>query len=133
VNVTPALGWVIVYVPDVRAALRFYEQAFGLRTGYLDPPASFGRLETGPTALAFATEKRAASELRGPFRPGRADEPPANIEICLVFDDPAGAYERAVAAGCRAVAQPEPKPHGQTTGFVRDPYGTLIELASPLA
>jgi hypothetical protein len=43
------------------------------------------------------------------------------------------AFGHAVAAGCAAVVEPAAKPHGQTTWFVRDPWGTLIEIASPLA
>jgi lactoylglutathione lyase len=126
------LGWVIVYVPDVRAALAFYGRAFGLQTGYVDPHATFGQLETGSTALSFATEERARRELRGPFRPGRAEEEPCNVEVCLVFPDPVAAFERAVAAGCAPLTRPAPNPHCQVSGFVRDPYGTLVEIASPL-
>jgi lactoylglutathione lyase len=129
---TAMLGWVIVYVPDVRAALDFYGRAFGLQTVFIDPPASFGQLETGTTALAFATEDRARQEIGGPFRVGRVGEEPCNVEVCLVFDDPVAAFDHAVATGCTPVTRPVPKPHGQTSGFLRDPYGTLIEVASPL-
>jgi uncharacterized glyoxalase superfamily protein PhnB len=54
------------------------------------------------------------------------------VEICLVFDDPVAAFDHAVAAGCTSLARPVPKPHGQTSGFLRDPFGTLIEVASPV-
>lgn len=126
---TARLGWVIVYVPSVERALTLYEEAFGLRR--TRQVATFGQLDTGGTALAFASYERADAELPGGFeRPRQAK--PFNIEICLVFDDPHAAFARAVAAGCTAVATPEHKPHGQIAGFVRDPYGTLVEIASPL-
>ncbi|OLB75580.1 MAG: hypothetical protein AUI14_20655 [Actinobacteria bacterium 13_2_20CM_2_71_6] len=130
---TAKLGWIIVYVPDVAQALDFYGRAFDLATDFIDERASFGQLATGATALAFATEERARAEIGGPFRLGRRDDEPGNVEICLVFDEPVAAFDRAVAAGCDAIAQPVPKPHGQTSGFVRDPFGTLVEIASPLA
>ena len=129
---TATLGWVILYVPDVEMALGFYERAFGFKRGFVDEHASFGQLQTGETALSFATEERARRELHGPFRRASLDEEPFNIELCLVFDDPHEAFRHAIAAGCTAVAEPEPKPHGQVAGFVRDAFGNLVEIASPL-
>ena len=128
----PGFGWVVVYVPDVRDALRFYETAFGLTATFVDESASFGQLDTGATALAFCSEERAAREIRGSFRHGSLDHDPANFELVLVYEDVDDAFRRAVTAGCTPVAEPEVKPHGQTAGFVRDPYGTLVEIASPL-
>src|SRR2546430_5546292 len=97
---TAKLGWIIVYVPDVAQALDFYGRAFDLATDFIDERASFGQLATGATALAFATEERARAEIGGPFRLGRRDDEPGNVEICLVFDEPVAAFDRAVAAGC---------------------------------
>lgn len=128
----PELGWVIVYVPDVEEALELYERAFGLRRSFLDPKATFGQLDTGSTALAFASEARGAAEIGRSFRSGGIDREPVNVEICLVFEDPQAAFARAVEAGCIPLTEPARKPHGQTTGFVRDPFGTLVEIASPL-
>lgn len=127
------LGWIIVYVPDVVAALEFYERAFGLRRTFVNPPADFGQLDTGQTALAFASRTRAEHEIEGTYQLPDPLADPVNVEICLVFDDPVAAFRHAVQTGCASVVEPSAKPHGQTTGFVRDPWGTLIEIASPLA
>jgi uncharacterized glyoxalase superfamily protein PhnB len=35
-------------------------------------------------------------------------------------------------AGCTALAEPQDKPHGQRVAYVRDPFGTLVELATAL-
>jgi len=131
--VEPArLGWIIIYVPDVVAALSFYERAFALRRTFVNPPADFGQLNTGQTALAFASHARAEHEIGGTFqRPDPAADP-FNVEICLVFDDPVATFRHAATTGCTPVVEPAAKPHGQTTGFVRDPWETLIEIASPL-
>jgi lactoylglutathione lyase len=128
---TATLGWIIIYVPDVVAALDFYERAFGLRRTFVNPPADFGQLGTGQTALSFASRGRAEHEI-GAYQLPDPQADPCNIEICLVFDDPVTAFRHAVATGCAPVVEPSAKPHGQTTGFVRDPWGTLIEIASPL-
>lgn len=131
--VEPArLGWIIIYVPDVIAALDFYERAFALRRTFVNPSADFGQLGTGQTALAFASRARAEHEIGGTYQLPDPHADPFNVEVCLVFDDPGAAFRHAVATGCTAVAEPTAKPHGQTTGFVRDPWGTLIEIASPL-
>jgi uncharacterized glyoxalase superfamily protein PhnB len=126
------LGWVIVYVQDVERALAFYERAFGLKRHFIAPDASFGELETGATTLAFASEELADSNFAGGFQRGAPDAPPFNIEICLVFHDVTGAFEHAVASGATPLKAPALKPWGQTVGYLRDPFGTLVELASPL-
>jgi uncharacterized glyoxalase superfamily protein PhnB len=126
------LGWVIVYVHSVEEALAFYERAFGLARKLLAEGGSFGELDTGATTLAFASEELADANFEGGFRRGAPDAPPCNVELCLVFDDVAAAFERAVAAGCASAAAPAVKPWGQTVAYVRDPFGTLVELASPL-
>lgn len=127
------LGWVIVYVDDVEAALDLYERAFGLERGFLHPSGTYGELATGGTALAFAATELAAGNFPGGCRAPDPDGPPANVELALVFDDVETAHARALAEGCTGLAPPEPTPHGQTVAFVRDPFGTLVEVASPVA
>jgi lactoylglutathione lyase len=126
---TARLGWVIAYVPDVTAAIEFYEKAFGLERALLAEDASFGELNTGQTKLAFASEQLADSNFDGGFR--RPGDQPFNVEVALVFDDPETAFARAVENGASALAEPKRKPWGQVVAYVRDPFGTLVELASP--
>jgi hypothetical protein len=38
----------------------------------------------------------------------------------------------ALDAGCAPLATPVDKPHGQRVAFLRDPFGTLIEIGTPL-
>ncbi len=125
------LGYVILYVPDVEAALSFYQQAFGLERRFLHESGLYGELDTGATVLAFAGEAMAtANDIV--IRPHRPDEAPSATEIALVSDDVAGAYHQAVAAAAVPVALPAEKPWGQTVAYVRDLNGVLIELCSPL-
>ena len=114
------LGWVIVYVPGVEDAIAFYEGAFGLERTFIDPSGTFGQLATGDTALAFAHESLAVGNF------------PGGVELAMVFDDPVAAFAHAVEAGCTALSQPEEQSHGQVVGWVRDPWGTLIEICSPI-
>src|SRR4051812_19377691 len=131
-DVAMQLGWVIVYVDDPQAASDFYERAFGLRGEFVAPGGSFAQLDTGPTRLAFAATSLGDHNFPGGVRAAPLDGPPANVEIALVAEDVEGAYERALAAGCTSLAAPEDKPQGQRVAYVRDPFGTLVELATPL-
>lgn len=127
---TAQLGWVILYVPDVDAALAFYEQSFGLKRKSVAPDASFGELRSGGTTLAFASEELAESNFEGGFE--RPAERPVNVEIALVFDDPEAAFARAVENGATVMSEPKRKPWGQLVSYVRDPFGTLLEICSPV-
>jgi lactoylglutathione lyase len=130
--ITMTLGWVIVYVDDPPAAAEFYERTFGLTSEFVVPGGTYAQLDTGPTKLAFAAYALGEKNFDGGVRRATLDDRPANVEITLVADDVEGAYARALEAGCVALAAPEDKPQGQRVGYVRDPFGTLVELATPL-
>jgi uncharacterized glyoxalase superfamily protein PhnB len=127
---TARLGWVIAYVPDVTAAIEFYEKTFGLERTFIAEGATYGELKTGETKLAFASEQIGDSHFDGGFlRPDPAK--PFNVEVVLVFDDPEAAFAHAVENGASALVEPKQMPWGQVVGYVRDPFGTLLEIASP--
>jgi len=122
------LGWVIVYVPDVEEALSFYERAFGMTRRFA--VGTYGELDTGSTRLGFAAESLGEENFEGGVqRPGSK---PLNVELALVFDDVDAAFAHAVESGCAPLADPKDKPQGQRVGWVRDPFGTLLEIATPL-
>lgn len=125
------LGYVIIYVPDVSIAADFYEAAFGLRRRFVHE-SGYAEMETGGTALAFATEALAGSNGIA-FRTNRAgDALAAGVEIALVCDDVASAFARALEVGASEVRPPAEKPWGQTVAYVRDLNGILVELCSPV-
>jgi lactoylglutathione lyase len=125
------LGWVIVYVDEPAQAAAFYERTFGLRGEFVGPNGTYAQLDTGPTRLAFAAYELGDGNFPGGVRHAERDGQPANVEIALVADDVDGAFARALEAGCTALAEPTDKPHGQRVAYVRDPFGTLVELATP--
>lgn len=131
-NNSARLGWVILYVADPGEAVGFYERAFGLSRRFVAEGNSYAELETGSTTLAFAAHELADGNLPDGFQRPDPEGPPFNIELALVFDDVEAAFTRAVEQGARELAKPARKPQGQTVGYVRDPFGNLIEIASPL-
>ncbi len=125
------LGYVIIYVADVQATLEFYQRAFGLRTRFLHDSNSYGEMDTGATALAFAAESLIKmNDIVA--RPNRSGDIPAGAEIGLVSDDVGAAYRKAIAAGASACVAPTVKPWGQTVAYVRDLNGFLVEICSPM-
>jgi predicted enzyme related to lactoylglutathione lyase len=127
-----SLGWVIVYVDDPPAAREFYMRAFGLQGGFVAPSDTYAELDTGATRLAFAAYALGDGNFPGGVQQAALDGRPPNVEIALVADDVDGAYARALEAGCSSLAPPKDKPQGQRVAYVRDPFGTLVELATPL-
>jgi lactoylglutathione lyase len=131
-TVTLTLGWVIVYVAEPAAASDFYAATFGLTPEFTAPDGSYAQLDTGPTKLAFAAYALADGNFPGGVRHAEGDGRPANVEMALVAEDVDAAYAAALAAGCASLAAPADKPHGQRVAFVRDPFGTLVELGTPM-
>ena len=123
----PRLGYVILHVPDVLAAVAFYEAAFGLARRFVHP-SGYAEMETGATALAFASHALAEANGLPPTSHGQ----PSGAEVALVMADVAGAFQRAVQAGAAPAVAPGERPWGQVVGYVRDLNGFLVELCSPM-
>ncbi|MCL2075734.1 MAG: VOC family protein [Betaproteobacteria bacterium] len=123
------LGYTILYVEDVAKTLGFYEQAFGLKRKFLHESGDFGELDTGNTALAFSSRRLMKQLGKNPSPP---DSEAPCFEIALVTDDVAVALKQAILAGARLVQDVEEMAWGQTTAYVADPDGYLVEICSPV-
>jgi len=125
-------SYTILYVKDVTQAIAFYERALGLKQRFIDESKQYAEMDTGGTALAFATNEFANANLPQGLQENSLSKLPAGIEIGFVTEDVAAAFKQAVAAGAVAVAAPQVKPWGQTVGYIRDLDGILIELGSSI-
>lgn len=127
-------AYTIVYVADVPASLAFFERAFGLATRFLHESQAYGEVETGAggTTLAFVDHATARDSVQHDYVAADASERPLGLEIGFTVADVPAAFERAVAAGARALAAPVTKPWGQVVAYVRCPDGTLVELCTPM-
>ncbi len=126
-------AYTIVYVDDVAASLAFFEQAFGLSRRFLHESGCYGELESGATALAFVDHATARDSVGGDYIAAGSSALPLGMEIGLVTEDVAAAFERAVKAGASALKAPLTKPWGQTVAYVRCPDGTLVELCTAMS
>ena len=125
-------GYTIIYVSDVEQTVSFYERVFGLSRRFVHESGQYAELETGSTALAFASDALGEMNLNGNYVKNQAGQTPPGFEIAFVSDDVFAAYEQAVSAGAVAVSGPKTKPWGQTVAYVRDLNGIVVEIASPI-
>jgi catechol 2,3-dioxygenase-like lactoylglutathione lyase family enzyme len=125
-------GYTIAYVPDVAQSLQFFERAFGFATRFLHESGTYGELETGDTALAFASHELAESNFAQGHVAASDSAQPLGMELGFVTPDVAAAHARAVAAGAVELSAPVTKPWGQVVSYVRCPDGLLVELCSPI-
>jgi lactoylglutathione lyase len=123
-------AYTIVYVPNVERAIAFYRAAFGCEVQFVAPDGTYGELSTGDVTLAFATESLGEQNLPHGFLRHSPANPPFGTELAFVTDDVPATLAAAVDAGARVVAEPTVKPWGQTVGWVRDPDGVLVEIAT---
>ncbi len=123
------LGYTILYVPDVRAALAFYGKAFGLATRFVHESGDWGELETGSTSLAFCSHGLLAQMGKTVALP---DARKPCFEVALVTPDVAAAYAQALEHGAQSLQSPQDMPWGQTVAYVQDLNGFWVELCTPM-
>ncbi len=122
-------AYTILYVEDVAATLAFYEKAFGFKQKMLHESGDYGELETGATTISFSS-LRLMREIGKNPRPPLAGTP--SFEIAFTANNVAKAFAKAVEAGAKPVQPPEQMPWGQTTAYVTDINGFLVEICTPI-
>ena len=123
-------GYTIIYTKDVEKSIEFFEKAFTFKRRFIHE-SGYGELETGDTALAFASHDLGVSNLPNGYIKVDSDKP-LGIEIALVTDNVNKAYMDSLSFGAISVKEPVQKPWGQLVAYVRCPDGTLLELCSPI-
>ena len=129
------LGFIIIYVDDVKETLAFYQNAFGLtiRLEHEDNgQVLYGELETEGAILGFASHVMGEMNLNGHYEKVTLEKKPCGQEIVFVVDDINSSYNKALAAGAISIVEPAEKPWGQTVAYLRGKEGTLIELCTPM-
>lgn len=119
--------YTILYVDDVPQTLAFFTKAFGLEIGFVHEGKDYGELITGETKLVFSSTELMRQLGKNPAK-SRANAP--NFEIAFETDDVKTALTRAINAGATLVQDVREEPWGQTTSYVSDPNGYLIEICS---
>lgn len=123
------LRYTILYVEDVPATLDFFNHAFGTETEFLHESGDYGQLSTGETKLAFSSVELMTNLGKNP---SKADAAAPTFEIAFETGDVAAAFKRATDAGATVIQDVREEPWGQTTSYVADPNGYLVEICSPV-
>ncbi|MGV6815849.1 MAG: VOC family protein [Thiotrichales bacterium] len=121
--------YTILYVDDVSDTLNFYKKAFGIATAMLHESGDYGELETGGTKLSFASLELMKELGKNPVK---ANPNSPSFEIAFETNDVAAALAKALSAGASLLQEAEEMPWGQTTAYVTDINGFLVELCTPM-
>ena len=124
-------GYTIIYTNDVEKSIEFFENAFGFKRRFIHE-SEYGELDTGDTALAFASHDLGSSNLPNGYIKTDSEKP-FGIEIALVTDDVQKAFQNSLKFGATLIKEPVQKPWGQLVAYVRCPDGTLVEICSPVS
>jgi len=122
--------YTILYVEDVAETLKFFEMAFGFKRAMLHESGDYGELDTGATTLSFSSIKLMSDIGKNP---GLASAGNPVFEIALETNDVTSALTKALDAGATLIQKPEDMPWGQTTAYIADKNGFLIELCTPVS
>jgi uncharacterized glyoxalase superfamily protein PhnB len=115
-------GFPILSTADLPRLVAFYENAFLGVVGY--------RFAHEGTDVYVAMKIGAASLGIG-WEPDADDSDHDRVALWFYVDDLDAAFARARAAGGRVVEDPEVRPWGERVGSLRDPSGTLVNVATP--
>lgn len=123
------LKYTIMYVEDVAGTLEFYRDAFGFVINFLHESGGYGELQTGETTLSFSS-----LELMNQLGKGAVKPTPSapTFEIAFETDHVELHLKQALEAGAKLVQSVEEMPWGQTTAYVHDLNGYLVEICSPV-
>ncbi|MDO4905678.1 MAG: VOC family protein [Lautropia sp.] len=121
--------YTILYVDDVPASIDFFCRAFGFEKSFVHGSGDFGELATGETKLSFCSTALFRQLGKNPLKPAPGRP---TFELAFETEDVHGAVERAVQAGALLVQDVREEAWGQTTAYVSDPNGYLIEICSAM-
>lgn len=122
--------YTILYVEDVSSTLDFFKRAFGFDQQFLHESGDYGELNTGSTTLSFSSLSLMQELGKSPAQV-KALAPV--FEIAFESNDVRTDLSRALAAGAVLHQDIRDESWGQTTAYVNDPNGFLLEICSPIA
>lgn len=118
----------MLHVPgDVRAAITFYEKAFGATTTWSTPPSEDMVAQLDVNGAEFWVHP-AGEAIGNPAPPPGG----AAVRLMLIVDDPDAVFDRAVAAGAVVRSPMQDREYGWRDGSLMDPLGHRWEIGKPL-
>lgn len=121
-----AMRYIILYVSDREASVRFYRDLLGLPVRR--EQGTYIEFDTGSTMLALNTKEFVREMMEFPV-PNQTSH---SFEIGFVVEDVRAEIERLSAHGVPVLTKPALKPWGQTVAYISDPDGHYIEICSSM-
>ncbi|MQA86772.1 MAG: VOC family protein [Streptosporangiales bacterium] len=118
------VGYVILYVTDLRASIAFYRDVVGLPFKFED--AGYAEFAMHGTRFALYERRRAEWLVDSEVALGPA------AEVAFVVDDVDAHAERLTELGARILSGPADRPWGHRTLHVADPDGFVVEFAQEI-
>ena len=118
------LAYVILYVSDLDASIRFYRDVLGVPFKFTD--AGYAEFATAGTRLALYERRRAEWLTGRPVTPGPA------AEVAFVVEDVDARAAELAARGAEVLSGPTDRPWGHRTVHLADPDGFVVELAQEI-
>jgi lactoylglutathione lyase len=118
------MAYVILYVSDLAASIRFYRDVLGLPFKFED--AGYAEFATPGTRLGLYERRRAEWMTGAPVAPGPA------AELVFLVDDVDSRASLLAARGAAVISAPTDRPWGHRTLHLADPDGFVVELAQDI-
>ncbi len=120
---------IILYVADQARSRAFYEAVLG-RAPILDVPGMTEFPFAGDVGLGLMPEAGIARILGSAVPDPASGSGVPRAELYVPVADPAGAYERLIAAGGTAISEPARRGWGDLVAYGADPDGHVVAFAS---
>ena len=111
----PKLKYVIVYIADMGAAVKFYRDTLGFSLRYETP--HWSEFSTGETTLAL--------------HPASAANQAGKVEAGLAVEDLTRFHAELTSKGVRFPMEPRKQEYGGTLAQMQDPDGTVWSVSGP--
>lgn len=118
---------IIIYVPDVKKTLDFYEKAFGWKPMVYDPEGTYGDVKAGDCNIGLVREDTAEY----PIHKNSIYDKPAGISIAIDSKDVLKDYNRAILNGAKSLVPPHPTYWSKLVAVVTDPWGVVFVISGP--
>ena len=122
------LNYIILYVDTVKKATEFYKNSFDLEVKFIHESGTYAEMKGGDITFAFASNDRWKANTGLDLIDGAKN----GFEIAFTTDDVQKGMDKALKNGAIEIKKPQQKPWGQTVAYVQDPFGTMIEICSPM-
>jgi lactoylglutathione lyase len=121
------IDYVILYVSDLSASIRFYRDVLGLPFKFED--RGYAEFATGGARFGLF-DRRLLPDLIGSV-PEQAPSGPSG-EVLILVDDVDAEHDRLRAAGAKILSGPADRPWGHRTLHLSDPDGNVVEIAQEI-